>query len=135
MFVVRFPVRPQYARQYADLARLLVRYGRSDLVTGVGLDDLADPVSDGIVDEEAAQRAARLTADLERMGPTYIKFGQLLSTRVDLLPPAYTEALARLQDDVEPFPFAEVEQIVVRELGVSLSHGFSSFDEAPLAAA
>ena len=87
------------------------------------------------VDEDAAQRAENLTADLERMGPTYIKFGQLLSTRVDLLPRVYTEALARLQDDVEPFPFAEVEQIVVGELGVSLSHGFASFDEIPLAAA
>jgi predicted unusual protein kinase regulating ubiquinone biosynthesis (AarF/ABC1/UbiB family) len=127
---------PRYARQYAELARLLVRYGRSDLVTGVGLDDFADPMpADQAVDGEAAQRAAELTADLERMGPTYIKFGQLLSTRVDLLPPVYTEALTRLQDDVEPFPFAEVEQIVVRELGVSLSHGFASFSEAPLAAA
>jgi ubiquinone biosynthesis protein len=128
-------MRPQYARQYADLARLLMRYGRSDPVTGVGLDDLADPMSEEAVDEDAAQRAERLTADLERMGPTYIKFGQLLSTRVDLLPRVYTEALARLQDDVQPFPFAEVEQIVVRELGVSLNHGFASFDEAPLAAA
>jgi len=128
-------LRPQYARQYADLARLLMRYGRSDLVTGVGLDDFADPLSDATVDQDAAQRAAQLTADLERMGPTYIKFGQLLSTRVDLLPPVYTEALTRLQDDVEPFPFAEVEQLVVGELGVSLSHGFASFDERPLAAA
>lgn len=128
-------MRPQYARQYADLARLLMRYGRSDLVTGVGLDDFADPASEEPVDQDAAQRATRLTADLERMGPTYIKFGQLLSTRVDLLPPVYTEALTRLQDDVEPFSFAEVEQIVVRELGVSLSHGFSSFEEKPLAAA
>lgn len=68
------------------------------------------------------------------MGPTYIKFGQLLSTRVDLLPRAYTEALTRLQDDVEPFGFAEVEQIVTGELGVSLRHGFTSFDEQPLAA-
>jgi predicted unusual protein kinase regulating ubiquinone biosynthesis (AarF/ABC1/UbiB family) len=136
MLIVRFPLQPKYARQYAELARLLVRYGRSDLVSGVGLDDLADPMPDDQpVDGEAAQRAARLTADLERMGPTYIKFGQLLSTRVDLLPPVYTDALTRLQDDVEPFPFAEVEPIVVRELGVSLSHGFASFDQTPLAAA
>ena len=132
---MRFPFRPQYARQYADLARLLMRYGRSDLVTGVGLDDFADPITDEPADAEAAERAARLAADLERMGPTYIKFGQLLSTRVDLLPPVYTEALTRLQDDVEPFPFADVERIVVSELGVSLSHGFASFDEKPLAAA
>ena len=133
---MRFPLQPRYARQYADLARLLVRYGRSDLVSGVGLDEFADPMSpDRAVDEDAAERAAQLAADLERMGPTYIKFGQLLSTRVDLLPQVYTEALTRLQDAVEPFPFAEVERIVVGELGVSLSHGFSSFEEKPLAAA
>ncbi len=129
---MRFPLRPQYSARYADLARLLIRYGRSDLVAGVGLDDLDGATE---VDGDAEQRAQQLAADLERMGPTYIKFGQLLSTRVDLLPPVYTEALTRLQDDVEPFAFAEVEQIVTRELGVSLRHGFESFDEAPLAAA
>jgi len=112
-----------------------MRYGRSDLVTGVGLDDFADPLPEEATDTEAAERAVRLAADLERMGPTYIKFGQLLSTRVDLLPPVYTEALTRLQDDVEPFSFAEVESIVVDELGVSLSHGFATFSETPLAAA
>jgi predicted unusual protein kinase regulating ubiquinone biosynthesis (AarF/ABC1/UbiB family) len=132
MLVMRFPLRPQYASRYTDLARLLVRYGRSDLVAGVGLDDPgpAEPANG-----EAEERAQQLAADLERMGPTYIKFGQLLSTRVDLLPRAYTDALTRLQDDVEPFAFAEVEQIVTRELGVSLRHGFTSFDERPLAAA
>jgi predicted unusual protein kinase regulating ubiquinone biosynthesis (AarF/ABC1/UbiB family) len=132
MTVMRFPLRPQYASRYAELARLLIRYGRSDLAAGVGLDEFDAP---GEVDGDAEQRAEQLTADLERMGPTYIKFGQLLSTRVDLLPRAYTEALTRLQDDVEAFDFAEVEQIVTRELGVSLRHGFASFDETPLAAA
>jgi ubiquinone biosynthesis protein len=134
---MRFPLRPQYASRYVDLARLLVRYGHSDLVTGMGLDAAGDLGADefGAVDGEASVRAEKLTAELERMGPTYIKFGQLLSTRVDLLPPAYTDALARLQDEVEPFAFAEVEQIVTRELGVSLRHGFAAFDEVPLAAA
>jgi predicted unusual protein kinase regulating ubiquinone biosynthesis (AarF/ABC1/UbiB family) len=127
-----FPLRPQYASRYVNLARLLVRYGRSDLVAGMQLDAMGEI---GAVDSQAPAAAEQLTADLERMGPTYIKFGQLLSTRVDLLPPAYTDALARLQDDVEPFPFAEVEQIVSRELGVSLRHGFASFEEVPVAAA
>ncbi len=69
------------------------------------------------------------------MGPTYIKLGQLLSTRFDLLPPAYTTALTRLQDSVEPFPFEEVREIVETELGASLRHLFDSFDETPVAAA
>lgn len=68
-------------------------------------------------------------------GPTFIKLGQLLSTRADPLPPIYLTALARLQDDVEPFSFAEVEKIVTTELSVRISKAFSSFDAAPLAAA
>jgi predicted unusual protein kinase regulating ubiquinone biosynthesis (AarF/ABC1/UbiB family) len=79
--------------------------------------------------------AEELAADLERMGPTFVKIGQLLSTRADLLPLPYLEALARLQDKVGPFPFLEVEAIVSAELGVRLSKAFSEFDPEPLAAA
>src|SRR6476659_4105274 len=97
------------AGRYAALARLLVRHGRSDLLAGVGLDEFSfdDDPPEG--DEAKAEAFAR---DLEELGPTYIKLGQLLSTRFDLLPPAYTTALARLQDDAEPFPFEVIEQIV-----------------------
>ena len=128
---MRLPLQPQYTSRYVDLARLLVRYGRSDLVSGVGLDDLEPQVPDS----QEQGSAEQLAADLEKLGPTYIKFGQLLSTRVDLLPQVYTDALARLQDDVEPFAFEQVEQIITRELGVSLRHGFASFERSPLAAA
>lgn len=116
----------------ARLVGLLLRHGRSDLVSGAGLDDLApaDGPPDG--DGDLAERFAR---DLEAMGPTYIKLGQLLSTRVDLLPPAYTTALAGLQDDVAPFPFADVERIVEEDLGASIRHLFAEFEEEPLAAA
>jgi predicted unusual protein kinase regulating ubiquinone biosynthesis (AarF/ABC1/UbiB family) len=76
-----------------------------------------------------------LAADLEKLGPTFIKLGQLLSTRADLLPAPYLEALSRLQDQIEPFPFAEVDQIVSAELGVRLSKAFAEFHTQPLAAA
>jgi predicted unusual protein kinase regulating ubiquinone biosynthesis (AarF/ABC1/UbiB family) len=111
---------------------LLVRHGRGDLLTGSGLDEVLS------ADELPAQDVAAaesLTADLESMGPTFVKLGQLLSSRVDLLPRAYTEALSRLQDDVEPFSFTEVEEIIATELGVRLSRGFSRFDHEPVAAA
>ena len=73
--------------------------------------------------------------DLESLGPTFIKLGQILSTRADLLPPAYLDALARLQDHVEPFPYEDVERTVREELGVRISHAFAEFDRIPIAAA
>ena len=76
-----------------------------------------------------------MASDLERLGPTFVKLGQLLSSRSDLLRPEYIDALARLQDDCEPFPFADVEQIVQDELGVRMSRLFSEFEDKPIAAA
>ena len=123
-------LRPQHIKRYKDIAVLLTRYGRSDLVTQAGLDALdREPAP-----EEAAD-ARHLAADLERLGPTYVKLGQLMSTRADLLPPAYITALSRLQDDVTPFGFDEVERIVETELGVRISKAFQIFDNVPLASA
>src|SRR3954466_4934641 len=79
--------------------------------------------------------AKRLAAALEKRGPTFVKVGQLLSTRPDLLPPAYIDALARLQDNVAPIDFEVVRGVVETELGARLSHLFTSFDEVPIAAA
>jgi ubiquinone biosynthesis protein len=124
-------LRPQHAGRYRDIARLLVKYGRSDLVKEAGLDDLADYSDAG----DVPPKAEELTDDLERMGPTYIKLAQLMSTRADLIPPPYAKALSRLQDSVEPFGFEEIERIVTKELGVRLSRAFESFEATPLASA
>ncbi len=124
-------LQPKHLARYRDIGRLLIRYGRSDLVKDLDIDGLDDADRDAPLCEDAEQ----LADDLERLGPTFIKLGQLLSTRVDLLPAPYTDALARLQDDVAPFGFDEVERIVADELGVGLSHAFASFDQQPLAAA
>jgi len=121
------------------MARLFYKYGNRELVSRAGLDDaLPEAVAeshDGETADGESSPATQLAADLEKLGPAFIKLGQLLSTRSDLLPPAYLDALARLQDRVEPFPFGDVERIVQQELGVRLSKGFSSFTETPLAAA
>lgn len=132
-------INPKHLKRYGQIASLLVRHGRSDVVERAKLDaalggDLPDAPT-GTEAEAVATRAASLTDDLERLGPTYIKLGQLLSTRIDLLPPAYIDALARLQDEVEPFPFEDIEQIVSSELGVRLSKAFSEFEREPIAAA
>jgi ubiquinone biosynthesis protein len=132
MAAMDLPLSPAHAPRYAALARLLVRHGRSDVVSGAGFDEFLVDEGRTPGNEEGAQS---LAADLERMGPTYIKLGQLLSSRVDLLPPGYTEALMRLQDEVEPFGFDEVQTIVEEDLGVQVRHAFESFEEEPLAAA
>ncbi len=118
--------------RYVALARLVRRYGRSDLLAGAQLDefDVDDDVPAGDTD-----LAGAFADDLERMGPTFIKLGQLLSTRHDLLPAAYTTALERLQDSVEPLPFETVREVVEAELGATLKERFTEFTEEPLAAA
>lgn len=121
--------------RYADLARLLVKYGRTDLVSGAGLDEYLTSDAEAQLDPAAARKAVDLAADLERMGPTYIKLGQLLSTRYDMLPPVYTDALARLQDSVEPFPAEQAREIVEAEIGARIRHLFESFDDKPVGAA
>lgn len=123
---------PANANRYAALVRLLIRHGRSDLVSGADLDEYAVDDVPEVGDRDQAEEFA---SDLEAMGPTYIKLGQLLSTRVDLLPAAYTEALTRLQDTVEPFPAEQVREIIEAELDMSVRHLFEEFDDEPLAAA
>ena len=123
---------PSSASRNARLAGLLLRHGRSDLVSAAGFDEFAPTADAEVGDDDLARRFA---GDLEALGPTYIKLGKLLSSRVDLLPPAYTTALAGLQDDVAPFPFAEVQRIVEEDLGAGIRHLFADFEEEPLAAA
>lgn len=120
------------AKRYAKLARLAFRHGRSDLLQGLELDDFTFADEQPLGDDDKAEAFAR---DLEKMGPTYIKLGQLLSTRFDLMPAAYTQALARLQDDVAPFPMAQVRELVELELGGRIEDLYGDFDEEPLAAA
>lgn len=127
-------LKPERLKRYTDVARLLIKYGRSDLIRPAGLEDSVLP--DEIAEEAgAAAPAEELAKDLERLGPTFIKLGQLFSTRADLLPGPYLDALERLQDQIEPFPYEEVERIVSSELGVRISKAFAEFDPAPLAAA
>ena len=126
-------IRPSRLRRYRDIAALLLKYGGSDVVRRAGLED-ALPSRDPAGAEQVA-KAESLAADLERLGPTFVKLGQLLSTRNDLLPPEYVDALARLQDHVEPFPLEQVEVIVREELGIRLSKAFAEFEPAPIASA
>src|ERR1700686_8168 len=127
-------LKPERIKRYKDVVALLIKYGRSDLVKQTDLDIAGGDHSRALA-TPMEPKAEELASDLEKLGPTFIKLGQLLSTRGDFLPEPYLDALARLQDHVEPFSFNEVEQIVSSELGARLSKLFAEFDREPTAAA
>lgn len=120
---------------YRDLLVLFTRYGRKDFRLTLSADELLAPEESGPMEPDVRARAEAFAKALERMGPTYVKFGQLLSTRPDIVPQEYIVALESLQDNVEPFSFADVERTVEEELGVRISKAFASFESTPLAAA
>ena len=127
-------LKPERIKRYKDVVALFIKYGRSDLVQQADL-DISPSERERALTPTAEPKAEELAADLEKLGPTFIKLGQLLSTRGDLLPEPYLEALARLQDNVEPFSPAEVEQIVSSELGGRISKLFAEFEWDATAAA
>ena len=114
------------------VARILVRHGLGALVAGIpGLPTIpgrkkAEPTLDTTPD--------RLVAALQELGPTFVKLGQVLSTRPDILSEAYCEALAQLQDDVDALPFAAIEAQLRSSLGAEWEQGII-FDKVPLATA
>jgi len=131
---MKLTLKPHHLRRYKDIALLFWKYGTSDLAKEFAQENTGDEKT--LLTAKAGQPAPEdLADDLEKMGPTFIKFGQLLASRADLLPEPYLKALARLQDKVKPFPYEQVEEIVVSELGVRISKAFSFFSQKHLAAA
>jgi predicted unusual protein kinase regulating ubiquinone biosynthesis (AarF/ABC1/UbiB family) len=123
---------PDHLVRYKDMAKLLIKYGRADLVKETGLDEaiLSEDKDRSVTDD-----VEQLPKDLEALGPTYVKLGQFLSTRSDMLPDKYMEVLQKLQDKVEPFSINEVEKIIQSELGIRLSKAFAEFEREPIGAA
>src|SRR3954463_7344844 len=124
---------PQHLKRYGEIGRLFWKYGRSGLADRMNAEETLQP-------EEApppgsGEDAEQLSKDLEAMAPTYVKFGQVLAGRPDLLPDSYIRALTRLQDSVKPFPGTDAMAMVETELGVRISKAFSRFDPEPVAAA
>jgi ubiquinone biosynthesis protein len=130
---MKISLKPHHLKFYQQIAALLYRYGRSDIVQDITTAELLDEKD--IKPEKGTASPEQLANDLEAMGPTFVKLGQILSSRPDLLPEAYLKALSRLQDKVKPFSFEEVEQTIVQELGVRLSKAFTEFEREPVAAA
>jgi ubiquinone biosynthesis protein len=116
----------------AQILRFLLRYRHAGVFTGLDLDSASLELDH--VDTEGADPDAFVT-DLEALGPTFVKIGQALSTRPDMVPAPYIVALQRMQDRVAPVPVEAIRQVFEAELGVRLSKAFMEFDPAPLGCA
>jgi predicted unusual protein kinase regulating ubiquinone biosynthesis (AarF/ABC1/UbiB family) len=125
------PTIPHKLKRSKDIALLFLKHGGREFVDRWGLGHFLPSGEDKTLPEKATQ----LREDLVAMGPTFIKLGQLMSTRADLFPPEILAELSLLQDQVEPLSFAEVKNIIEAELGVRLETLFQEFDPVPLGSA
>jgi ubiquinone biosynthesis protein len=120
----------------SEIAQVAVRHGFGYFLTRHRLGELLPGRSrPELVDALPSQRGQHLREMLDELGPTFVKFGQLLSMRPDVLPPDVISELRALQDDVRPFAFADVERVVQEELGQPIERLFLEFEQAPMAAA
>jgi ubiquinone biosynthesis protein len=121
----------KHPKQYKKLAFFLIKYGHMDIVKKMGLQ--VDVPSDQ--ETSTPYSEVSLSRDLQELGPTFVKFGQLLSTQYDLFPESYRKALTELQDNAKIFPYSQVEKIIAQEFKHDINDLFAEFDEEPLAAA
>jgi len=123
--------------RYRQILASLMRYGYQDVVAALHLEGIVRPIERVALGNEVPpqDRPRRLRLICEDLGPTFVKLGQLLSSRPDLLPEAYTNELAALRDDVRQFPYSQVETILCQEYGRPLSEIFASIEETAVASA
>jgi len=123
--------------RYRQILTSLVRYGYQDVVAALHLESLIRPIERVAAGGEFVvhDRPRRLRLVCEDLGPTFVKLGQVLSTRPDIIPESYTTELAALRDDVRPFPFSQVQQILNEDYRRPLEEIFLSIDPEPVASA
>lgn len=122
---------PRLLKRYVEIAGLLLRHGGKEWLSPDARTELAGQGALADSDDDGSD----LADDLEKMGPTFVKIGQLLSTRPDIVPPRHIESLRRLRNDVEPFDSDTAVQIIRDELGVNPGKAFAEFSPEPFAAA
>src|ERR671931_562702 len=120
----------------SEIAQVAAKHGFGYFLESHRLTDLL-PWHQKVLPADGAlsQRGVRLREMLDELGPTFVKFGQLLSTRPDVVPPDIISELRALQDDVRPFPFEQAERVIEEDLGNSIDRLFLEFDPGPVAAA
>src|SRR5690625_2343347 len=122
--------------RYRRIAEVLVRNGLSALAAQIGLRDHApEVVRRRLADAGTADGPARLRRALEELGPTFVKLGQMLSTRRDLLPIEYTQELEHLRAATAAVPYSQVAEVIERELGRPPRQAYAWLEERPLASA
>lgn len=129
---------PRYLPRLAATVGLFTRYGLADFAKQQGMHGLAQEAADDGEPGDgdgSPEKAAAFKQRLIELGPAYVKLGQLLSTRPDLLPESYIRELEDLQDDVDPIPLSDVEEVIQSELKARLSKLFLTFDEEALGSA
>lgn len=119
----------------SEIAQVATRHGFGYVLRRNRLGDLIGRNGGVAVEDAASDRGRRLRELLEELGPTFVKFGQLLSTRPDVVPPDIVVELRRLQDDVSPVGFERVREVVESELELTIEQAFLELDETPLASA
>jgi len=119
----------------SEIAQVAVRHGFGYFFERHRLTDLFPWTGTDGKEEVPSERGRHLREMLDELGPTFVKFGQLLSTRPDIVPPDIVLELQKLQDDVTPVPFPDVRKVVEQELGLTIEQAFVEFDERPTAAA
>jgi ubiquinone biosynthesis protein len=120
----------------SEIAQVAVRHGFGYFFERHKLTDLLPWMARVEIDPAlGSDRGRHLREMLDELGPTFVKFGQLLSTRPDIVPPDIVIELRGLQNDVRPFPFAQVREVVEEELGLTIEQAFVRFDPVPIAAA
>src|SRR5919108_3667025 len=131
------PPKTRNLGRLTEIAQVAVRHGFGYFFERHKLSDLLPGRDNGtvIVEGTPSQRGQHLRELLDELGPTFVKFGQLLSMRPDVLPPDIIAELRGLQDDVRPFAYDEVERVVTAELGQPIERLFLEFDRVPIAAA
>ena len=130
----------RHLNRYRQILTILFKYGFGDLVDTLKIEQYLEIGLQMISRKrrehmEKLTRSERVRMVLEELGPTFVKLGQIVSTRPDLVPAEFIQELSRLQENVPPFPYAEVKKIIESELGKPLDNIFQHLDETPLAAA
>lgn len=120
--------------RFKDMVTILIRYGFKDLMKRFHLPGSHLVMKAQKTDWELSTHQ-RIRLALEELGPTFIKFGQILSLRIDLLPAELIRELQKLQDEVPPLPFAEIQHLLEENLGAKVEDFFSIFEKEPISAA